>query len=216
MPLDTLENTLIHEMSDLLSAEKQFAKALQTVAKNADGDTLRQLATEHQEETVKQADTLMQAFAALGGKPERGVVCDAAKGLVEEANGTLKEDKPKGLIKDYVLMGSCLRMEHYEIAGYGSAIALARSLGKREVVALLQTTLKQEQATAKKLQDATAELLKSAGTAPAAANSTAAKPAAAKTSAAKSSASKAMPAKAPAAKASASKSAPAKKPAAKK
>jgi ferritin-like metal-binding protein YciE len=175
MPLDTLENTLIHELSDLLSAEKQFAKALQTVAKNADGDALRQMAQEHQAETVQQAERLMQAFAALGSKPERGVVCDAAKGLVEEANGTLKEDKPKGLIKDVVLMGSCLRIEHYEIAGYSAAIAIARSLGKKEVVAILQTTLKEEQGTAKKLQDASAQLLKSGTTAPTPAPASAAK-----------------------------------------
>lgn len=194
MSLDTFEDTLVHELSDLLSAEKQFAKALQTVAKNADGDALKTLATEHQAETVAQADTLMQAFEALGKKPERGVVCDAAKGLVEEANGTLKEDKPKGQIKDYVLMGSCLRIEHYEIAGYGSAIALAKSLGKKQVVTLLQGTLKQEQAAAKKIEAATAELLKS--------GAAAAPPAAAKAAPAKAAA-KAPAAKKPAAKRSA-------------
>ena len=167
MPLDTFENTLIHELSDLLSAEKQFAKALQTVAKNADSDVLRGLAEEHRAETVQQADTLMQAFTSLDSKPERGVVCDAAKGLVEEANGTLKEDKPKGVIKDVVLIGSCVRIEHYEIAGYSSAIALAKSLGKKEVVTILQGILKQEQETAKKLMDAGTALLKDATKAPA-------------------------------------------------
>ena len=154
MPLDTLENTLVHELTDLLSAEKQFAKALQTVAKNADDSGLRTMAEEHRAETLQHADNLMQAFAALGAKPERGLVCEAAKGLVEEASSTLKDEKPKGMIKDIVLMGGSLRIEHYEIAGYTAAIALARSLGKRNVVPLLQANLKQEQATAKKLQDA--------------------------------------------------------------
>lgn len=167
MPLDTFENTLIHDLSDLLSAEKQFAKALQTVAKNADSDTLRQMAEEHHAETVQHAENLMQAFSALGAKPERGLVCEAAKGLVEEATSTLKEEKPKGQIKDVVLMGSSLRIEHYEVAGYTSAIALARSLGKREVVSILQANLKQEQATAKKILDASTQMLKMAAAEPA-------------------------------------------------
>ena len=201
MPLDTFENTLIHELSDLLSAEKQFAKALQTVVKNADGDALRAMTQQHHAETVQQAETLQQAFAALGSKPERGVVCDAAKGLVEEATGTLKDDKPKGAIKDVVLIGSCLRIEHYEIAGYSSAIALAKALGKKEVVGILQGILKQEQETARKLMDAGNQLLKESAKVPVAASTQPAKAAkpAAKAASAQTSAPKA-PSKAAAAK----------------
>ena len=162
MPLDTLEETLAHELSDLYSAENQFAKALQQTVKNADSETVKNMAQEHHAETLAQIENLKQAFVSLGEKPERGLVCKAAQGLVEEGSSTLKEEKPKGLIKDTVLLGSSLRIEHYEIAGYTAAISLAKSLGKREVVALLQINLKQEQATAKRIEAATIELLKSA------------------------------------------------------
>lgn len=162
MPLDTLENTLAHELSDLYSAENQFAKALQQTVKNADSAAVKQMAQEHHAETLAQIENLKKAFVSLGQKPERGLVCKAAQGLVEEGSSTLKEEKPKGAIKDTILLGSSLRIEHYEIAGYTAAISLAKSLGKREVVAFLQTNLKQELVTAKRIEAATTELLKSA------------------------------------------------------
>ena len=162
MPLDTLENTLAHELSDLHSAKNQFAKALQQTVKNADSAAVKQMAQEHHAETLAQIENLKKAFVLLGQKPERGLVCKAAQGLVEEGSSTLKEEKPKGAIKDIILLGSSLRIEHYEIAGYTAAISLAKILGKRDVVALLQTNLKQGLATAKKLEVATTELLKSA------------------------------------------------------
>jgi ferritin-like metal-binding protein YciE len=161
MPLDTLENTLHHELSDLLSAENQFAKALKQVIKAADGDTVRQLAQTHLEETLQHAENLKQAFAALGKKPEK-LVCKGAQGIVEENDSTLKEEKPQGALKDIAIVGGSLRVEHYEIAGYSAAIATAKALGQRQVVTLLQANLKQEQATAKKLEAAGQELLKSA------------------------------------------------------
>jgi ferritin-like metal-binding protein YciE len=206
MPLDTLENTLTHELSDLLSAENQIAKALQVVAKNADSPQVKQMAEQHHQETVGQIENLKQAFQILGSKPERGMVCKGAQGIVEENNSTLKEEKPKGAIKDVALVAGSLRIEHYEIAGYTSAIALAKTLGKREVVQLLQTNLKQEQETARKLQAAAPELLKmalsengSAASAPA--PKTAAPKAPAKKPAAKAPTAKATTKKAPAKKA---------------
>ncbi|HEX8834817.1 MAG TPA: ferritin-like domain-containing protein [Abditibacteriaceae bacterium] len=194
MPLDTLENTLTHELSDLLSAENQFAKALLTVAKNADSDEVRVMAQEHHAETLQQIDNLKQAFTILGSKPERGLVCKAAQGLVEENSSTLKEEKPKGAIKDVVLLGGSLRIEHYEIAGYTAAISLAKSLGQKEVVRILQTNLAQEKATAKKVEAATPALLLAASATPVTAPA-AAKPAAKKATASKATASKAAPKK---------------------
>jgi ferritin-like metal-binding protein YciE len=166
MSLDTLDDTLTHELSDLLSAENQFARALMQVARAADSDQVRQMAEEHFAETQGQIDNLKQAFSLLGEKPEK-MVCKGAQGIVEENNSTLKEEKPKGSIKDTVLIGGSLRIEHYEIAGYSSAIALAKALGKREVVRLLQMNLRQEQATARKLEQAATALLATA-TSPAA------------------------------------------------
>jgi ferritin-like metal-binding protein YciE len=161
MALDTLKDTLKHELSDLLSAEKQFAKLLQQVAKNADSQTVKQMAQEHYEQTLAQQENLLKAFAAMGEKPER-ITCKAAQGLVEEAVSTLKEEKPKGAIKDIVILGGSLRVEHYEIAGYTHAIAAAKSLGFREVVTLLSENLKQEKETAQKIVAAAPQFLNAA------------------------------------------------------
>jgi ferritin-like metal-binding protein YciE len=161
MALDTLKDTLKHELSDLLSAEKQFAKLLQQVAKQADSQTVKQMAQEHYEQTLAQQENLLKAFAAMGEKPER-ITCKAAQGLVEEAVSTLKEEKPKGAIKDVVILGGSLRVEHYEIAGYTHAIAAAKALGFREVVTLLSENLKQEKETAQKIVAAAPQFLNAA------------------------------------------------------
>jgi len=168
MPLDTLEDVLAHDLSDLLSAENQFSKALKQVIKAADSAEVKQMAEEHLQETEGQIENLKQAFATLGQKPEKGLVCKAAQGIVEENSSTLKEEKPKGAIKDLVLACGSLKIEHYEIAGYTAAIATAKALGQREVAQLLQANLKQEQATAKKLEAGAQQilLLAKGGTAP--------------------------------------------------
>src|SRR4028118_2141713 len=81
MPLDTLENVLAHELSDLLSAENQIAKALGQVAKAADSDQVRQMAEQHREETQQQIDKPKQASSVMGQKPEK-MVCKGAQGIV--------------------------------------------------------------------------------------------------------------------------------------
>jgi ferritin-like metal-binding protein YciE len=161
MSLDTLDGMLVHEMSDLLSAENQFAKALQQTAKAADSDQIKQMAEEHLAETKQQAENLKQAFSILGEKPEK-MVCKGAQGIVEENSSTLKEEKPKGVMKDLALIGGNLRVEHYEIAGYTKAIAIAKALGQKEVAKILQGNLAQEKATVKKWETATPEFLKQA------------------------------------------------------
>lgn len=159
MALNTLEETLVHEMSDLLSAEQQFSKALTKVKNNASSAAVKQLAAEHYEETQGQIEVLKQAFEALGEKPEK-MVCKGAQGICEENDSTIKEEKPKGTVKDVVLLSGSMRVEHYEIAGYSSAISLAKALKKNQVAKLLQANLKQEQAAAKKLEAAASTLLK--------------------------------------------------------
>jgi ferritin-like metal-binding protein YciE len=145
-------------MSDLLSAEQQFSKALTKVKNNAVDSGLKELAARHFDETQQHIENLRQAFEILGEKPEK-MVCKGAQGICEENDSTIKEEKPKGNIKDLVLLSGSIRVEHYEIAGYSAAIALAKALKKREVVQLLQANLKQEQATAKILESATNALL---------------------------------------------------------
>jgi len=147
-------------MSDLLSAERQFAKLLQQSAKAADSEEVKQMELTHHQETLQQAENLQQAFTALGEKAEK-MTCKAAAGIVEEATSTLKEEKPKGAFKDIAILSSSLRVEHYEIAGYRAAIAVARAFGNKQVVQVLQTNLRQEEATAKKIEVASAQILKS-------------------------------------------------------
>jgi ferritin-like metal-binding protein YciE len=129
MPLDTLDGMLAHELSDLLSAENQFAKALAQTAKAADSEQVRQLAQEHLEETKQQAENLKQAFSILGQKPEKGLVCKGAQGIVEENSSTLKEEKPKGVMKDLALIGGNLRVEHYEDRGLHQGRGAGQSSG---------------------------------------------------------------------------------------
>lgn len=219
MSLDSLEGMLVHEMSDLLSAENQFAKALAQVARSADSATVRDMAQQHHEETRQQAENLKQALGLLGRKPEKGLVCQGAQGIVQENSSTLKDEKPKGAFKDLALVSGSLRIEHYEIAGYSAAIALAKAVGNRQVTQILQTNLKQEQATAKKLEQAAPQLLQMAGasassatsgsatsgSATSSANGTATVASSASSSAPARAAKKAPAAKAPTAKASAAK-----------
>lgn len=165
MSLETLDDTLLHELSDLLSAEKQIAKALTKVKNSADSPQVKEMAAQHYEETQQQIENLNQAFSALGEKPEK-MVCKGAQGICEENDSTIKEEKPKGAIKDIALLSGSARIEHYEIAGYTSAIALSKALRKREVTQLLQANLKQEQAALKKAEALTTAIL-NGGSAPA-------------------------------------------------
>ena len=161
MALETLDDVLLHEMSDLLSAEQQFSKALQKVIKNADSSEVKNLAEQHLAETQGQIDVLKEAFKELKQKPEK-MVCKGAQGICEENDSVLKEEKPKGAIKDVALVSGGMRIEHYEIAGYNSAIAVAKELGQKQVVKLLQQNLKQEKEAAKKLEAVGKTLLGSA------------------------------------------------------
>ena len=161
MSLETLDDALLHELSDLLSAEQQISKALTKVKNNAAGEEVKQLAAQHYEETQEQIDNLKKAFEVLGEKPEK-MVCKGAQGICEENESIIKEEKPKGVVKDVALAAGSIRIEHYEIAGYKSAIALAKSLKKREVAQLLQANLKQEQETAKKFESIATSLLSGA------------------------------------------------------
>lgn len=158
--MDTLENVLVHEMSDLLSAEQQFLKTLKKMARSADSDEVKQLANEHHDQTQQQIDTLKAAFSELGSKPEK-MVCKGAQGIAEENEGTIK-DESKGVLRDLALLSGGMRVEHYEIAGYTSAVAIARALKQTKVATLLQQILKQEKETAKMLEKTASELLKSA------------------------------------------------------
>jgi ferritin-like metal-binding protein YciE len=140
---------LLHEMSDLYDAEHQILDALKEMAAAASVPELKFAFTEHRDQTEAQVKRLEQAFEALGEKPMREH-CPGMKGLLEEGKELLKADMPDA-VRDAALIGAAQRVEHYEMAAYGTARALAEEMGHEEVVDLLQETLDEEGATDKKL-----------------------------------------------------------------
>ena len=158
MSLDTLENSLLDELNEVLAAETQFSKVLRVVIRTGQSDELKQDADDHLQETLRHIDNLKKAFSALGARPEKGRLSRGAQGIVLEIEAKLREGKPVGALRDLALISGNLRIEHYEIAAYTSAISMAKALGKRNILPLLQENLKAEQTVLKKL-DAAAVLI---------------------------------------------------------
>lgn len=151
MKLETIENLFVHELKDLLSAEKQLVKALPKMAKGASNEKLRSAFEEHLEQTKTHVDRLEKIFSIMG-KPARGEHCKGMEGLIEEGSSLLEEEGADN-VKDAGLIGAAQRVEHYEIAAYGTARTLAELLGKQEAVELLQATLDEEKETDDKLTE---------------------------------------------------------------
>jgi ferritin-like metal-binding protein YciE len=149
MKLQTLENLFVHELKDLLSAEKQLVKALPKLAKGASNDALRSAFEEHLEQTKTHVERLEKIFSLIE-KPARAEHCKGMEGLIEEGSSLLKEEGSPN-VKDAGLIGAAQRVEHYEIAAYGTARTLAELLGKQQAVDLLQQTLDEEKETDEKL-----------------------------------------------------------------
>lgn len=149
--MDSLRELLIDELSDLYSAEKQLVAALPKMAKGANAESLREAILQHLEETEGQVERLDQVFEQMGEKPKRKK-CKAMEGLIEEGSEILKKDGVPE-VKDAAIIGAAQRVEHYEIAGYGTARALAESLSLPEIAELLQQTLDEEGEADKKLND---------------------------------------------------------------
>jgi len=149
--MESLRELLVEELSDLYSAEKQLVRALPKMAKAADSEALREAFENHLAETEGQVERLEQVFAELEQKPKRKK-CKAMEGLVEEAAEIIGKDMEPEL-KDAALIGAAQKVEHYEMAGYGTVRAFAESLDLGEVVNLLQSTLDEEGAADKKLNE---------------------------------------------------------------
>jgi len=147
--INSLRDLLVDELRDLHNAESQLVKALPKMAKAASHDELKEGFQEHLEQTREHVDRLDRCFKILGQKA-KGKTCHAMKGLVEESNEAIKEDAPDS-IRDAKLIGAAQRVEHYEIAAYGTARAFAQTLGETKVADLLQETLDEEGETDKKL-----------------------------------------------------------------
>ena len=151
MKLNTLEDLLHHELKDLYSAENQLVKALPKMAKAATNAELQAGFEEHLEQTKAHVERLDQV-AELLGKKLTGHKCKAMEGLIEEGSDLIAEDADES-VRDAGLIGAAQRVEHYEIAGYGTACALAKQLGHSEVVEILVETLEEEKETDQKLTD---------------------------------------------------------------
>jgi ferritin-like metal-binding protein YciE len=159
-----LQDVLIDELRDMYSAENQLVKALPKLAKGAKDKALKQLFTEHLEETKGQVLRLRTVFEHLGKKPT-GQHCNGMEGVIEEGADALEKDE-EGPSFDAGIVGAALRTEHYEIAGYQAAIAMAETLGLDDVVELLTQNLEEEEAAAEKITAAAQPILKASAAQP--------------------------------------------------
>ncbi len=147
-----LRDLLIASLKDIYWAEKALVKALPKMAKNATSVTLVTAINYHLSVTKQQAGRLEQVFKILG---EKAVAkkCDAMEGLIKEGEGILKETEP-GPVRDAAIISASQKIEHYEIATYGTLASFAKTLGEDEVVQLLVQTLHEEKEADVTLTDA--------------------------------------------------------------
>ena len=149
MPVKTLEDLFIHELSDIYSAEKQLTKALPRLARAAENPDLQAAFTTHLEETQGQVERIDQIVEQRNLRLKR-IKCAAMEGLVEEGKEVIEEIE-KGPVRDAALIGGAQKVEHYEIASYGTLCELGKQLGYTDAVSLLKETLAEERATDEKL-----------------------------------------------------------------
>jgi len=142
MELDTLKDLYVEEIKDLYSAERQLIKALPKMAKAATEKQLQEAFRTHLRQTAEHAARLEQICSDLGVSP-RGKKCVGMEGLIEEGSELIKEN-PEPHVLDAGLISKAQRVEHYEIAGYGTVRTYARQLGLDSHAVLLQQTLDEE------------------------------------------------------------------------
>lgn len=148
--LNTLEDGLIDQLKDLYSAENQLLKVLPKIEKKAKSQKLKSALHAHFLETEEQVERLDKIGAILQAKLT-GKTCKAMQGLIEEGKEVLEEESENEALLDALLIAAAQRVEHYEIAAYGTASAMALELGRHEVVKLLEKTLDEEKKADKKL-----------------------------------------------------------------
>jgi ferritin-like metal-binding protein YciE len=147
--MQSIQELLVEEMRDLYDAEKQLVKALPKMVKAATNESLKEAFQSHFEQTQGHVERLERAFDLLEEKP-KGKPCLAMKGLVAEAQQALEEEMPDSLM-DSAIICAAQKVEHYEIAGYGTVAAWANTLGLDEVAAVLEETLREEKEADEKL-----------------------------------------------------------------
>jgi ferritin-like metal-binding protein YciE len=148
--MQTAHELFLHELADMLDAERKLVDALGEQAGEASNPQLQKAFASHQAQTEKQVQRLEQIFEQLGEQPEQ-TECKGLKGLLEELE-TFKSEDPSEDILDVFSIGAAAKVESYEINAYESLINLARDMDHNKAVKLLQQNLKEEQQTLKKMQ----------------------------------------------------------------
>jgi ferritin-like metal-binding protein YciE len=140
---NTMKELLVDNLRDLFNAESQLVKALPRIARKATAPSLAEALEAHLAETEEQIERLREVFELLDERPG-GKHCAGMEGLLEEAREALEHENEA--IRDAAIIGAAQRVEHYEIAGYGCAIAYAELLEQADVVSILNETLEEEKA----------------------------------------------------------------------
>lgn len=144
-----LNELFLHELEDLYDAEKRLLDALPEMAGAASSPDLKEAFTDHERQTENHVRRLEQIFGRLGVDPKRET-CKAMKGLIDEG-GDMVKAQGDDTVRDAGLIAAAQRVEHYEMAGYGTARTFARHLGMKDVEQILQQTLDEEGETDKRL-----------------------------------------------------------------
>ncbi len=151
MTLETLQDLYVDELQDVYDAEHQLLDALEKLQKSASHKELKAGFKEHHQQTQEHVRRLEQVFKNLD-KPAKRKTCKAMKGIVKEGQDMIEEDADKD-VKDAGLIAAAQRAEHYEMAAYGTLVAYAKQLNRRDDAKLLNETLKEEKETDKKLTE---------------------------------------------------------------
>jgi ferritin-like metal-binding protein YciE len=145
MPIASLHDLMLHELKDVYSAERQLVQALPSMASKATSDELREAFETHLAQTEEQVERLKQVFELLG-VAARSQKCKGMEGLIAEGKSLAEEDIEDEVL-DAGLIAAAQRVEHYEIAAYGTLVEYAGALGLDEVRELLESTLEEEKQT---------------------------------------------------------------------
>lgn len=150
-----LHKFFVDGIKDIYWAEKNMVKALPDMIENASDESLREALSHHLAETKEQVSRVEKVFASIDLKPT-AKTCEAMKGLIEEAKDIMDESE-EGVMRDAGIIAAAQKVEHYEIATYGTLSAYAEILGYTEAADLLKQTLMEERAADEKLTEVTAQ-----------------------------------------------------------
>jgi ferritin-like metal-binding protein YciE len=156
MSVENLEELFVHELKDILDGERQITKALPKMAKATESEELKAAFEEHLRVTEEQIGRLETIFESMD-KAARGKHCPGIEGIIKEGSETIKENDT-GPALDAALIAGAQKVEHYEIASYGTLVEWAKILGKDDAVELLQQTLAEEKETDETLTTIASEL----------------------------------------------------------